>query len=115
MSKILNWKNVKIQDCTSKTNFCFGTLHLSNFNHVAAYKISFKNRRKMHFQPIFNKISSWAHMESKFDVLGIAGKLMKYVIHLSKKKKKRFLKNMFFLKGCPNNKQPILISKNVRG
>jgi hypothetical protein len=29
--------------------------------------------------PVFNKNSPWAHTESKFDVLGVHGKLVKYV------------------------------------
>jgi hypothetical protein len=34
--------------------------------------------------PIFNKNSPWAHTESEFDVLGVHGKLVKYVVHLCK-------------------------------
>jgi hypothetical protein len=37
--------------------------------------------------PIFNKNSPWAHTESEFDVLGVHGKLVKYVVHSSKRKK----------------------------
>jgi hypothetical protein len=39
----------------------------------------------MNLKPILNKISPWTHTESEFDVPGVPGKLMKYVVHLSKK------------------------------
>jgi hypothetical protein len=34
----------------------------------------------MNLQPILNKNSPHAHKELEFDVLGIAGKLVKYVV-----------------------------------
>jgi hypothetical protein len=34
---------------------------------------------------VFNKNSPWAHMESELGVLGVHGKLVKYVVHSSKK------------------------------
>jgi hypothetical protein len=40
----------------------------------------------MNLQPILNKTSPWAHMELEFDMLGVPGKLLKYVVHLSKRK-----------------------------
>jgi hypothetical protein len=40
----------------------------------------------MSLVPIFNKNSPWAHTESKLDMLGVHGKLMNYVVHLSKRK-----------------------------
>jgi hypothetical protein len=39
---------------------------------------------------VFNKNSPWAHMESELDVLGVHGKLVKYVVHSSKRKKLKF-------------------------
>jgi hypothetical protein len=36
--------------------------------------------------PVFNKKLSRANMESEFDVLGVHGKLVKYVVHSSKRK-----------------------------
>jgi hypothetical protein len=42
---------------------------------------------------VFNKTSPCAHMESALDVLGVHGKLVKYVVHSSKRfflKKKHF-------------------------
>jgi hypothetical protein len=43
----------------------------------------------MNLQTIFNKNSPQAHMESKFDILGVDGKLVKNGVHLSKKKLKK--------------------------
>jgi hypothetical protein len=57
---------------------------LGLYNNVAKHKSSSKNARKLNLQPILNKKSPWVHMESDFEVLGIAIKLAKYVIHLSK-------------------------------
>ena len=42
----------------------------------------------MSLQPLLNK-NSQAHIESKIDVLGVARKLVKYVVHLSIRKKER--------------------------
>jgi hypothetical protein len=36
--------------------------------------------------PVFNKTSPLAHMGSEFDVLGVHGKLVKYVVQSSKRK-----------------------------
>jgi hypothetical protein len=36
-----------------------------------------------------NKTSPWVHTELEFDVFGILRKLVKYVVHLSKRKKKK--------------------------
>jgi hypothetical protein len=36
--------------------------------------------------PIFNKNSPWAHTVSELDVLGVHGKLVKYVVHSFKRK-----------------------------
>jgi hypothetical protein len=41
----------------------------------------------MNLQPVLNKNSPGAHMELKFDMFGVAKKLVKYVVHLSKRKK----------------------------
>jgi hypothetical protein len=35
---------------------------------------------------VFNKNLPWAHTESELGVLGVHGKLVKYVVHLSKRK-----------------------------
>jgi hypothetical protein len=48
---------------------------------------SSENTGKMSLMPIFNKNLPWAHTESEFDVLGVHGKLVKYVVHSFKRKK----------------------------
>jgi hypothetical protein len=53
---------------------------------MVACRSSSENTGKMSLIPIFNKNSSQAHAESEFDVLGIHGKLVKYVVHSSKRK-----------------------------
>jgi hypothetical protein len=55
---------------------------LGTLSNVAAYRGFSKNRGKMSLQPILNKKLPWAHMELEFDVLGIAGKLVKHFVHL---------------------------------
>jgi hypothetical protein len=47
----------------------------------------------MNLKPVLNKTSPQAHTESELDELGVPGKLMKYVVHLSKRKS-WFLKNI---------------------
>jgi hypothetical protein len=59
---------------------------LGSFSHMAACRSSSENTRKMSLIPIFNKNSSRAHTESELDVLGVHRKLVKYVVHSSKRK-----------------------------
>jgi hypothetical protein len=54
---------------------------------MAACRSSSKNTRKMNSIPILNKTSEPAHMELELGMFGVPGKLMKYAIHLSKRKK----------------------------
>jgi hypothetical protein len=61
----------------------------------------------MNSQSILNKNSPWAHMKLDFNMFGIAGKLGKYVVHLSKKYMYIYRITSLFI-GCPNNKQPVL-------
>jgi hypothetical protein len=69
---------------------------------MATCRSSSKNtRKKMNLRPILDKNSPWAHTESKLDVLGVAKKLVKYVVHLSKR---IFLRKNHLLIGCPKNK-----------
>jgi hypothetical protein len=68
---------------------------------MAACRSSSKNTGKMSLIPVFNKISPLAHTESEFDVLGVHGKLVEYVVYSSKKKIKNDL--FFFHTSCPNN------------
>jgi hypothetical protein len=55
---------------------------------MAACRSSLENIGKMSLIPVFNKNSPWAHTESELDVHGVHKKLVKYVVHLSKRKKK---------------------------
>jgi hypothetical protein len=86
----MNKKKVKTQDPMGKTNFFLSTLSFSlglgNFSHMAACRSSSESTRKMNLKPFLNKTSPWSHMESEFDVLGVPGRLVKYVIHLFKRK-----------------------------
>jgi hypothetical protein len=54
---------------------------------MAMYRSSSKNTGKMSLIPIFNKTSPRAHTESELEVLGVHGKLVKYVVHSLKRKK----------------------------
>jgi hypothetical protein len=53
---------------------------------MAACKSSLENTGKMTLLPVFNIASPRAHTELELDVLGVLGKLVKYVVHLSKRK-----------------------------
>jgi hypothetical protein len=53
---------------------------------MAVGRSSSKNTRKMNLKPIMNKTSLRVHTESKFDVLGIPGNLVKYLVQSSKRK-----------------------------
>jgi hypothetical protein len=59
---------------------------LGSFSHMATCRSSLENTRKMSLIPVFNKNSPRAHMELQLDVLGIHGKLVKYVVHSPKRK-----------------------------
>jgi hypothetical protein len=54
---------------------------------MAACRNSSQNIGKMNLIPILNKISPWVHTELELEVLGVARKLVKYIIHMSKMKK----------------------------
>jgi hypothetical protein len=53
---------------------------------MAACRSSLENTRKMSLILVFNKNSPWAHTVSELGVLGVHGKLVKYVVHSSKRK-----------------------------
>jgi hypothetical protein len=59
---------------------------LGSFSHMAACRSSSKNTGKMSLIPIYNKNSPQAHTESELGVLGVHKKLVKYVVHSSKRK-----------------------------
>jgi hypothetical protein len=80
---------VKNQDFMGKTNFLLSTMPFSRWAasatwlHVGAPQ---KKKGKMSLIPVFNNNLPPAHTESEFDVLGVNKKLVKYVVHLSKRK-----------------------------
>jgi hypothetical protein len=79
-------KKSENQDFMGKTNYFLSTLPLGSFSHMVACRSSSKNTGKMSLIPVFNKNSPWAHTELELDVLGVHGKLVKYVVHSSKRK-----------------------------
>jgi hypothetical protein len=86
MSKKKKWKNQFFMD---KTKYFLSTLPLQpfgSFSHMAACRSSSENTGKMSLLPIFNKNSPQAHTKLELDVLGVHGKLVKYVVHLSRRK-----------------------------
>jgi hypothetical protein len=54
---------------------------------MAACGSSSKNTGKMNLMLVLNKNSPRAHKELELDVLGVHGKLVKYVVHSFRKKK----------------------------
>jgi hypothetical protein len=53
---------------------------------MAACRSSLEITGKMSLILIFNKNSPQAHTESELDMVGVHGKLAKYVVHWSKRK-----------------------------
>jgi hypothetical protein len=53
---------------------------------MAACRSSSKNTEKMSLITMFNKKLAMGHTELELDVLGVHGKLVKYVFYLSKRK-----------------------------
>jgi hypothetical protein len=53
---------------------------------MAACRSSSGNTGKISLIPVFNKNSPQARMESEFEVLGVHGKLVKYVVHSFKRR-----------------------------
>jgi hypothetical protein len=53
---------------------------------MAACMSSLENTGKMNLILVLNKTSPRAHTESELGVLGVHGKLAKYVVHSSKRK-----------------------------
>jgi hypothetical protein len=60
---------------------------LGSFTHMDACRSSLENIGKMNLIPVLNKTSPQAHTHSELDMLGVPGKLVKYVVHLFKRKK----------------------------
>jgi hypothetical protein len=58
---------------------------------MATCRSSSENTGQMSLIPVCNKNLPWAHTESELDVLGVHGKLVKYVVQLSKRKKMKVI------------------------
>jgi hypothetical protein len=80
---------------------------------MAACRSSSENTGKMSLMPIFNKNSPRAHTESELDVLSVHGKLVKYVVHLSKRKKLK--KNYFSSHKLPKQKSTSFWFQGILG
>jgi hypothetical protein len=59
---------------------------LGSFSHMATCRSSLENRCKMSLILVFKKKSPRVHTESELGVLGVHGKLVKYVVYSSKRK-----------------------------
>jgi hypothetical protein len=77
---------------------------LGSFSHMAACRSSLENTWKMSLILVFNKNSPRANIESELGVLGVHRKLVKYVVHLSKRKNEK--------KKCSSHKLPKQQSTN---
>jgi hypothetical protein len=53
---------------------------------MVACRSSSENIGKMNLNPILNKTSPRAHAGLELDILGVLGKLVKYLVYLSKRK-----------------------------
>jgi hypothetical protein len=62
---------------------------------------------------VLNKTSPHAHMESELGVLGVHGKLVKYVVHSSKRKKLK--KNDFSSHKLPRQQSTNFWSQGILG
>jgi hypothetical protein len=80
---------------------------------MAACRSSLENTGKMSLIPVFNKNLPRAHTESELGVLGIHGKLVKYVVHSSKRKIEKYI--FFFTHGDQTTIDQFLVSRNFRG
>jgi hypothetical protein len=78
---------------------------LGSFSHMAACRSSLENTGKMSLILVFNKNSPRAHTELELGVLGVHGKLVKYVVQSSKRKK--WKKIIFLHTSCPNSNRPV--------
>jgi hypothetical protein len=65
----------------------------------------------MSLLPVFNKNSPPAHTKSELGVLGVRGKLVKYVVHSSKKNLKRIF---FFSHKLPKQQSTSFWSQGVK-
>jgi hypothetical protein len=82
---------------------------LGSFSHMAACRSSLENTWKMSLILVFNKNLPQTHTESELGVLDIHGKLVKYVVHLSKRK--NWKKIIFLHTSWPNSNRPVFSLK----
>jgi hypothetical protein len=80
---------------------------------VSSCRSSSENTGTMSLIPVFNKNSPRAHTELEFEVLGVHGKLVKYVVHSSKRK--NWKKKNFFTHAAQTAIDQFLVSRNFRG
>jgi hypothetical protein len=108
MSKKKKWKKMNNQDFMGKTDFFLSTLPFSPWAALATW-LHVGAPQKMSLIPVFNKNSPRAHTESELDVLGVHGKLVKYVVHSSKRK--NYKKIIFLHTSCPNKNRLVFALK----
>jgi hypothetical protein len=108
MSKKKKWKKVKKPRFYGQNKLFFENLALQplgSLSHMAACRSSSENTWKMSLILVFNKNSTRAHTESELGVLGVHRKLVKYVVHSSKRK--NWKKIIFLHTSCPNSNRPV--------
>jgi hypothetical protein len=90
-----------------ETNFFLSTLSFNPWAVSATWLcVGAPQKIRKNEHAYFNKNSPQAHTELEFDVLGIHGKLVKYVCSSLVQKKK--LKKIIFLHtSCPNSNRPV--------
>jgi hypothetical protein len=80
---------------------------------MAACRSSSENTWKMSLISVFNKKIPQAHTESEFDMFGVHGKLVKYVVQSFKRKIEK--KWFFFTQAAQTAIDQFLVSRNFRG
>jgi hypothetical protein len=59
---------------------------LGRFSHMVERRSSSENTGKMNLILVLNKTSPHAHMKLELDVFDVPGKLVKYIVHLFRRK-----------------------------
>jgi hypothetical protein len=80
---------------------------------MAACRSSLESTWKMSLILVFNKNLPRAHTELELGMLGVHGKLVKYVVQLSKEKIEKCL--FFFTQAAQTAIDQFLVSRNFRG
>jgi hypothetical protein len=86
---------------------------LGSFSHMVVCRSSLENTWKMSLILVFNKNLPRVHTKSELDVLGVHGKLMKYVVHSSKRKNSK--KYIFLHTSCPKSNRLVFGLRSFRG